>query len=512
VAAAAEAARADGELAISPLTSGAALAGSWRPVPDAAGGGPGSYASTIPFLLATRSADTPAHIAAVLAARLAGADGEAAGICRAAVTGPGYLSLTVSPEALGRLAARISQAGPGCARSTALRGTMVTAPARTVLAAADSWDEAWRWLAAELAGRLASAAGAEVSWTDPPDGPALAKPAQTKPARTMPAGTTPAETTPALPEPALPEPALPEPALPEAGRAEAGRAEPSRAEVGPAGLSRAEPGRAELDLSEPGRAELDLSEPGRAEPGQAEPGAVAVAVAFAGTDAIRYALTRAVPSGTGPGRRIRAIDPRAAAAQHLGNPFYAVRYAHAHAASILRWSAHLGLPAADAAQFQPRLLAHPREQALLDAMSWLPERVAGAARRGQPHVLASYLEDLTGTYLDWQECCPLGQPGAFPPGPDNPPGPGQPPGPHQPAGPGQPSGSHQPARPDQQPGPGQPGTQLRQARLLLADAARTVLGTGLGLLGVAAPDGISQLDGQLGGQIDGPHPTSKEAR
>ena len=51
-------------------------------------------------------------------------------------------------------------------------------------------------------------------------------------------------------------------------------------------------------------------------------------------------------------------------------------------------------------------------------MSWLPERVAGAARRGQPHVLAGYLEELSGTYLDWQECCPLGQPGAFPPRPD----------------------------------------------------------------------------------------------
>ncbi len=202
VAAAAEAARADGELAIPPLTSGAALVGSWRPVPDAAGGGPGSYASSIPFLLATRSADAPVHIAAVLAARLAGADGAAAGICHAAVTGPGYLSLTVSPEALGRLAARISQVGPGCARSAAMHGTMVTAPAGTVLAAAASWDEAWRWLAAELAGRLASAAGAEVSWTDPPDGPALAKPA-----RTMPAGTISAGTTPALSEPALPEPA-----------------------------------------------------------------------------------------------------------------------------------------------------------------------------------------------------------------------------------------------------------------------------------------------------------------
>jgi arginyl-tRNA synthetase len=385
VAAAAEAARAAGELAIPPLTSDAALAGTWRPVPAAASGGPGSYASAIPFLLASQSAGDPAQIAAVLAARVL-STGAAAGVCRAAVTGPGYLSLTVSPEALGRLAARISQAGPGCARSAALRGTTVTASAGTILAAAGSWDEAWQRLAAELAGRLASAAGAEVKWTGPLNGPATPEPGP----------------------------------------------------VGP----------------------------------------VAAAEAFAGSDAIRYALSRAVPSGTvssstgpsstGSGRRIRAIDPRAAAARHLGNPFYAVRYAHAHAVSILRWSADLGLPAVDAARFQPRLLAHPREQALLDAMSWLPERVAGAARRGQPHVLAGYLEVLTGTYLDWQECCPLGQPGAFPPGPDRP-----------------------------------AETQLRQARLMLADAARTVLGTGLELLGVAVPGDTSQPDES--------HLTSKEA-
>jgi arginyl-tRNA synthetase len=391
VAAAAEAAQAAGELAVPPLTS-AALAGTWRPVPAAAGGGPGSYASTIPFRLASQSAGDPAQIAAVLAARLPG-PGAAAGICRAAVTGPGYLSVTVSPAALGRLAARISQAGPGCARSAALSAARVTAPAETILATAGSWDEAWQRLAAELGGRLASAAGAEVSWTGPLDGSVM----------------------------------------------------PER-------------------------------------------GPVAAAEAFAGTDAIRYALSRAVPSGTvpsgtvssttvcsttvpsttGPGRRIRAIDPRAAAAQHLGNPFYAVRYAHAHAASILRWSADLGLPALDAAQFQPRLLAHPREQTLLGAMSWLPERVAGAARRGQPHVLAGYLEELTGTYLDWQECCSPGQPGAVPPGPGRP-----------------------------------AGTPLQQARLMLADAARTVLGTGLELLGVAAPGSV--------GQLDGSHLTSKEA-
>jgi arginyl-tRNA synthetase len=424
VAAAADAARAAGELAGPPLPGGAmALAGSWRPVPATAGGGPGSYATTIPFLLASRSAGDPAHIAAVLAARLAD-DGTAAGICRASVTGPGYLSLTVSPEALGRLAAWISQAGAACARSDALRGTTVTAPAGIVLADAGGWDEAWQRLAAELAGRLAGAAGAEVTWTDPPEAPAPSKPSVVAAAVTF-AGL-------------------------DAIRYALSRAVPSRAVPSRAAPSRAAPSRAAPSRAAPSRAVPSRAVPSRAVPSRAVP-------------------SRAVPSGAGLGSHIRAIDPRGAAAQHLGNPFYAVRYAHAHAASILRQSADLGLPAADVAQFQPRLLAHPREQTLLDALSWLPERVAGAARRGQPHGLAAYLEDLTGRYLDWHESCPLSQPGAFPPEPD------RPPWPDRPRGPDQPPGSDQP---------------LRQARLVLADATRTVLGTGLGLLGVAAPGGV----------------------
>ena len=137
------------------------------------------------------------------------------------------------------------------------------------------------------------------------------------------------------------------------------------------------------------------------------------------------------------------------AAQHLGNPAYAVRYAHAHAASALRQAADLGLPELDAERFQPCLLAHPSERVLLDAMSWLPERVAGAARRRQPHVVAAYLEDLAGRYFDWQEACPVMRPGSVLPRPL--------------------------------------GGELTQARLQLASAARTALETGLQLLGIAAP-------------------------
>jgi arginyl-tRNA synthetase len=73
-------------------------------------------------------------------------------------------------------------------------------------------------------------------------------------------------------------------------------------------------------------------------------------------------------------------------------------------------------------------------------------------------VVAAYLEDLASRYLDWQEACPVMRPGSVPPQPDP-----------RPAG-------RLPA-----------GGELIQARLQLASGARTVLGTGLRLLGIAAP-------------------------
>lgn len=334
-------------------------AGTWRPVPAEAGGGPGSYASTLPFVLAHRLAVDPARVAAVLATALPGVPGiNQAGISDISVTGGGYLSITVTPDALAQLAVRISRAGPGCARSQVLHGARVSAPRDARLAGAHDWAEAWRRITAEQAGRLAEAAGAMVTWMPP-----------------VPGGTAPAE-------------------------AAAGGAGP-----------------------------------------------VAEAVAYAGEDAVRFALSRLVggpPRPHGPG-----LDPRAMAAQHLGNPAYAVRYAHAHAASALRQAVDLGLPEPDSERFQPCLLAHPSEQVLLDAMSWLPERVAGAARRRQPHVVAAYLEDLAGRYFGWQEACPVMRPGSVP--------------------------------------PRLLGGELIQARLQLASAARTALGTSLWLLGIAAP-------------------------
>ena len=337
--------------------------GTWRPVPSEAGGGPGRYATTLPFVLARRLEADPARVAAVLAValRLTPAD---AGISDISVTGGGYLSLTVTPDTLARLAVRITEAGPGCAQSLGLQGVWVTAPRGAELSRAPDWADARERLIAELTGRMAEAAGAEVSWTPP--------------------------------------------------------------------------------------------RRGESAPGDRAGGPVTEAIVYAGEDAVRFALSRlagGVPRPSGPD-----LDTQVLAAQHLGNPAYAVRYAHAHAASALRQAADLGLPGPDAGRFQPCLLAHPSEQVLLDAMSWLPERVAGAARRRQPHVVAVYLEELASRYFDWQQACPVLGPGSVPP------------------------------RPDQQPAGSAPADgELIQARLQLVSAARTVLGTGLRLLGIAAP-------------------------
>jgi arginyl-tRNA synthetase len=122
------------------------------------------------------------------------------------------------------------------------------------------------------------------------------------------------------------------------------------------------------------------------------------------------------------------------------NPAYAVRYAHAAAAAVLRWAAALEKGPAG---FQPRLLAGPVELALLDALSWLPERVATAARRGRPDEFAGYLEELAARTIDTMSTT------GFTTIPN-----------------------------------------ISSERLWLAAAARTGLAAGLGLLGIGAPERI----------------------
>ena len=335
---AAQAAAAAGDLPAMVVKPGQPEDGSTlRAVPGELGGRPGSYASTLPYLLATRC-QTADQVAAILAGRLGGRPW----IAEAAASG-GYLTVAVTDEALAALAVRIP-AAESCTRSDILRGMSVAVPPAFSLTAM-SWEDARFWLAAEITGKLAVEAGANIF------------------------------------------------------------------------VKRLRP---------------DDRDAGGGTP-------MVTSLAYAGRDAVRYALI-------GQDRAEVAEMP---VRHHLGNPLYAVRYAHAHAVCTLRQAADLGLSKGEAGETGWRLLGQPQERALLDGMSWLPERVAWAVRRRRPGEFARYLEELASAYHDCRENCP-----ALPFG-----------------GTGAPRDS---------------GT-LR-ARLWLVTASRTAIGAGLDLLGIGAPD------------------------
>jgi arginyl-tRNA synthetase len=316
---------------------GERASGTWRPVP---GGAAGGYATSLPFLLAGEEGAEPAAIAEALAARLRGE----AWIEAARVTGGGYLTVTVTTSALTRLAVRVTEAGPACAASDALRGTSVSAPASDDPAQAPTWAAARRLVAAAVTGRAAQCCGATLD---------------IHPERTAPAGSAPA-----------------------------------------------------------------------------------AAVALVGADAVRYTLARSAAARPEPTKGELLVP------SGLDSPFFGVRYAHAQAASVLRWAGDLGIERGEADEFRGELLSHRAELGLLAALSWLPERVAAAARRRRPDVLARHVESLASRWLD----CAEGHP-ALPFG-----------------------GRQAPLEPAE-----------ASARLWLAAAAQTAIATGLRLLGVAAP-------------------------
>ncbi len=166
-----------------------------------------------------------------------------------------------------------------------------------------------------------------------------------------------------------------------------------------------------------------------------------------GVDAARYALARYHSDST------IDLDLDLWSRQSGDNPVYYVQYAHARVASILRNAADLGLvhpgpdgPAALASGFDPSLLAHEKEGALLRALAELPRVVAAAAQLREPHRVARYLEETAATYHRFYDSCRV-----LPQGEES-------------------------------------ASDLHRARLLLVAATRTVLANGLDLLGVSAPE------------------------
>jgi arginyl-tRNA synthetase len=157
-----------------------------------------------------------------------------------------------------------------------------------------------------------------------------------------------------------------------------------------------------------------------------------------GVDAARYALARY--SMDSP----IDIDVDVWTRARNDNPVYYVQYAHARIASLLRHAAELGIERGD--DFDPGLLEHEKEHELLKALGEFPQVVATAAELREPHRVARYCEALAGTYHRFYDSCRVLPQGEEPP------------------------------------------ADLTRARLWLVEASRVVLGNGLGLLGVTAPD------------------------
>jgi hypothetical protein len=364
--------------AVSPAAASPAPAGAAR-------GAAASYATSLPFELARMTGEEPA----ALAARLGQVVRRVGWITSAEATGAGYLTIGVTPAALAAVAVRISQAGPACASSEALRGIGRPAPPLPDLGVAVNWRQAWRDQASALAGRLALAAGATArpSGAEPPRG--------TGGTGGITGGTGGTGGTTGTGD------------APIAAAAAGATARPSGGTLtgGPSG----------------GGAPGGSGAPGSGAPGSGA--TVAAAVAYAGVDAVRYWLARMPAARAGVLDRPLSLArdparPRAAppfpaapfpappfpAPPDLARDLDAVAFARADAAATARWAAELGL-----ARREPLgagQLAQPAEITLLTQLSWLAERVAGAARRGQPAELPRYLERLAGAWLDVRESCP----------------------------------------------------------------------------------------------------------
>ena len=158
-----------------------------------------------------------------------------------------------------------------------------------------------------------------------------------------------------------------------------------------------------------------------------------------GRDAARYAITRT--SIDSP----LDIDLDLLAKRSNDNPVFYVQYAHARTCNVARLAAEDGVRREDG--FDPALLSDPTEAALLAILGELPRVVEQAARLREPHRVARYLEDLAGRFHKWYDTCRV-----------------------------------RPQNADE------PVTDVHRTRLWLNDATRQVLATGLGLLGVGAPE------------------------
>lgn len=156
-----------------------------------------------------------------------------------------------------------------------------------------------------------------------------------------------------------------------------------------------------------------------------------------GVDAARYALTRSSINSS------LDVDLEQLTKKTNDNPVFYVQYAHARTKQVEKNAKSLGV---DLSEFEPALLSHESESELLAKLSEFPRQVASAAQFREPHRIARYLEEVAGSYHRWYDNCrvtPMGD---------------------------------------------KPVETVHRTRLWLNNAAGVVLGQGLSLLGVSAPE------------------------
>ncbi|WP_375400109.1 arginine--tRNA ligase [uncultured Amnibacterium sp.] len=161
-----------------------------------------------------------------------------------------------------------------------------------------------------------------------------------------------------------------------------------------------------------------------------------------GVDAARYSLVRSSADSE------LDIDLDLLTRHTNDNPVYYVQYAHARTRSVARNAVAAGVTreAQGRDAFDPALLDHPRENDLLGVLEQFPRLVQRAAELREPHRVARYLEELAGAFHRWYDVCRVLPQGDAPVEP------------------------------------------VHRTRLVLNDAVAQVLATGLGLLGVTAPE------------------------
>ncbi|MFJ5232758.1 arginine--tRNA ligase [Kitasatospora sp. NPDC088391] len=157
-----------------------------------------------------------------------------------------------------------------------------------------------------------------------------------------------------------------------------------------------------------------------------------------GVDAARYMLVRQSTDST------ITIDIDLVTSTSRENPVYYVQYAHARMCSVQRNAVEKGITRS--ADFKPELLDSEWENDLLGQLGEFPRVLAKAGELREPHHVATYLEELARAYHRFYDNCQI-----------------------------LPKGDEE-------------VTDLTHARLWLADATRTTLANGLGLLGVSAPE------------------------